>query len=78
MARLKSSKAKGGEGVAVGYVRVSTVGQAVDGLSLDAQRARIEAAAEYDMAFYAAAKRRFDADLAAFERQSTQAKKEAP
>lgn len=40
--------------------------------------ARIEAAAEYDMAFYAAAKRRFDADLAALERQSAQAKKEAP
>jgi len=28
---------------AIGYVRVSTTGQAVDGVSLDAQRARIEA-----------------------------------
>lgn len=46
MARVKASKAKGGEGVAVGYVRVSTAGQAADGLSLDAQRVRIEAAAE--------------------------------
>lgn len=28
---------------AVGYIRVSTIGQAVDGVSLDAQRARIQA-----------------------------------
>lgn len=45
MARAKASKAKGGAGLAVGYVRVSTAGQAADGLSLDAQRVRIEAAA---------------------------------
>ena len=34
-----------GAGRAVGYIRVSTAAQALEGLSLDAQRARIEAAA---------------------------------
>lgn len=31
------------QAIAIGYVRVSTTGQAVDGVSLEAQRARIEA-----------------------------------
>ena len=38
---MKASKAT----KAIGYVRVSTAGQAADGVSLAAQRARIEAAA---------------------------------
>lgn len=41
----RTTKAASGKRVAVGYVRVSTVGQAVEGVSLEAQRARIEAAA---------------------------------
>jgi len=40
----KRQRAKGqGEAVAVGYVRVSTEGQAAEGVSLDAQKARLEA-----------------------------------
>ena len=41
----RAAKAASGKRVAVGYVRVSTARQAVDGVSLDAQRSRIEAAA---------------------------------
>lgn len=44
-AKVKA-KGKAGHGVAVGYIRVSTEGQATEGVSLEAQRARIRAAAE--------------------------------
>ena len=41
----RKAKRQTGAGRAVGYIRVSTAAQALEGLSLDAQRARIEAAA---------------------------------
>ena len=41
----RKAKRQTGAGRAVGYIRVSTAAQATEGLSLDAQRSRIEAAA---------------------------------
>lgn len=43
MRHRKGQRAESGERVAVGYCRVSTPGQASEGISLDAQRQRIEA-----------------------------------
>ena len=46
--RRRTERPQDGPRTAIGYVRVSTEGQAAQGVSLDAQRARIEAWATAD------------------------------